>query len=82
MLYTVFCQQAAAGELNTIGICFNAPVFPPGKTDKIDAICLQLEHRQSESIIVVARQKIEHGRQARNGPEQSFDSLLSLRTSG
>jgi len=50
MLYTVFCQQAAAGELTAIGICFNAPVIPPGKTDKVDAICLQLEHRQGESV--------------------------------
>ena len=50
LLTSGFQREAAAGNLCAAGICFDVRVLPPGATEKSDAICVQLEHADGESI--------------------------------
>lgn len=43
-------KEASAGEIRAFGICFDVRVVPPGKSEKTDAICVQLEHSSGEAL--------------------------------
>jgi hypothetical protein len=53
MLSETFQRQSPRGVLRAVGICYDARVIPPGKSDKSDAICCSLEHVSGEALDVM-----------------------------
>ncbi len=45
-------QRANQGEIKAAGICLDVRIIPPGETEKVDAICAQLEHENGEAADV------------------------------
>lgn len=52
LLINRFKEKAKAGTLKAFGICFDAIIMPPGQSQKENAICVSLQHSNSESINV------------------------------
>ncbi len=52
MLSGGFRSQAAKGELKAIGVCLDSRTIPPGGTEKVDAICVRMEHADGEAVDV------------------------------
>jgi hypothetical protein len=50
LLTAGFQQEAASGNLRAAGLCFDVRVVPPGSSEKLDAICVQLEHADGEAV--------------------------------
>jgi hypothetical protein len=50
LLVQGFQMHAATGGIRAAGICVDMRVFPPGKTEKTEAICAQLEHAEGECV--------------------------------
>ena len=42
-------QSAGQGEIRAAGICLDVRTIPPGETQKVDAICAELEHENGEA---------------------------------
>jgi hypothetical protein len=51
MLVAGMRDQAKRGEIRAAGICYDARVVPPGKTEKTDAIACRLEHESGEALV-------------------------------
>jgi hypothetical protein len=51
MLVAGMREEAKRGEIRAAGICYDARVVPPGKTDKTDAIACRLEHASGEAVV-------------------------------
>ena len=51
MLVAGMREEANRGEIRAAGICYDARVVPPGKTEKTDAIACRLEHASGEAIV-------------------------------
>jgi len=43
-------QSARQGEIRAAGICLDVRTIPPGQTQKVDAICAQLEHENGDAV--------------------------------
>jgi hypothetical protein len=52
MLTLGFQEQGKAGLLRATAICFDGRAVPPGSTEKVDAICVRLEHISAENAAV------------------------------
>lgn len=52
---------ASSAQLLASGIAFDVRTIPPGSTEKTDAICVRLEHRDGEAVDVVLPYQIEAG---------------------
>ena len=52
VLFSALAKQAANGEIIAAGICTDVLVVPPGQEGKSDAICLELEHQDGETVDV------------------------------
>ncbi len=52
LMSQAFRQQAEAGELRAAGLCFDARILPPDRTEKTDAICVSLEHESGQCMDV------------------------------
>lgn len=46
-------EAASQGEIRAAAICCDVRVVPPGQTEKVDAICVGLEHIAGESLSVM-----------------------------
>jgi len=51
MLVAGMREEAKRGEIRAAGICYDARVVPPGKTEKTDAIACRLEHASGEAFV-------------------------------
>ena len=51
MLVAGMREEAKRGEIRAAGICYDARVVPPGKTEKTDAIACRLEHASGEAVV-------------------------------
>ena len=51
-LSSSFKQKAEAREVRAVAICFDVRVVPPKHRDKVDAICVSLEHEGGETMDV------------------------------
>ena len=51
MLVAGMREEAKRGEIRAAGICYDARVVPPGKTEKTDAIACRLEHSSGEAFV-------------------------------
>ena len=49
MLTEAFRQKAGSGQIRAAGICCDVRTIPPGKTEKTDALCLELEHQAGDA---------------------------------
>lgn len=47
-----FKVQAKEGKIRACGIVYDVRTIPPGQTEKVDAICLRLEHNSGEAVDV------------------------------
>jgi hypothetical protein len=52
LLLAGFRRQAARGEIRAAGLCVDVRTVPPGETEKVDAICTRLEHREGDAVHV------------------------------
>lgn len=52
MLVRGFQQEATSGRIRAAAVCVDVLVTPPGSTTKMDAICVQLEHREGGDVMV------------------------------
>jgi hypothetical protein len=52
ILSSHYKKKAEARELRAVAICMDVRVVPPGERDKIDAICVGLEHETGEVVDV------------------------------
>lgn len=50
MLVSAHHQQAGEGAIRGSAICYNARVSMPGRSEKQDAICVQLEHESERCV--------------------------------
>ena len=48
-----FRSDAKAGKLRATAIAYDARVLPPGKSEKVDAVVVRLDHRDNYSVEVV-----------------------------
>ena len=48
-----FRREAEAGKLRACALVYDIRTVPPGKTEKTDAIAVELDHRGGMSIVVV-----------------------------
>jgi hypothetical protein len=52
LLTETFQKEAKEGKLRAAGIAYDALTIPPGKAQKQDAICCELEHFSGEAVYV------------------------------
>lgn len=78
-----FQQQSARGALRAAGICYDARVVPPGKSQKSDAICCSLEHISGEAVnVFVPYSKANNGIEYAEAFSWPRDSWFFLPVSG
>jgi hypothetical protein len=61
LLRGAFRAQAAKGAIIASAVAFDVRVVPPGGTEKMDAVEIELDHRDNYSVIVFFPYVIEHG---------------------
>jgi len=44
LLFSAIRHQATEGKIRAAAVCYDARVVPPGSSEKVDAICVELEH--------------------------------------
>jgi len=53
MLKAAFRRDAEAGKIRACALVYDIRTVPPGKTQKMDAVAVDLDHRDGMSIVVV-----------------------------
>jgi hypothetical protein len=53
LLRAVFRREAEVGKIRACAVVYDIRTVPPGKTQKTDAIAVELDHRAGMSIVVV-----------------------------
>lgn len=48
-----FKKQAEQGAIRTSSICYDVRTIPPGQTEKVDAVCMDFEHKDGEAVSVL-----------------------------
>jgi hypothetical protein len=61
LLTEAFHQSAAKGEYIATAVVYDIRTIPPGETEKTDAICVSLDHRNDYSVNVAFPYTIKHG---------------------
>lgn len=61
-LMTVFRGKAEAGEIRASAILFDCLTVPPGETERVDAVAVQLDHEAGYSAVVFFPYQIDEDR--------------------
>ena len=61
LLTDAFRQSAAKGECIATAIVYDIRTIPPGESEKIDAICVSLDHKDGYSVNVAFPYTLRHG---------------------
>ena len=51
-LMSIFREQAEAGNIRASALLFDCLTVPPGQTERVDAVAVQLDHRDGYSAVV------------------------------
>ena len=75
LLTEAFRQSAAKGECIATAIVYDIRTIPPGATQKRDAICVSLDHKDDYSVNVAFPYTLNHG-------ELSLDTAFATKGDG
>ena len=67
LLRAGFRREAEAGKIRACALVYDIRTVPPGKTEKTDAIAVELDHRGGMSVVVVYPYAISAGKRAMLG---------------